>query len=75
MEFGTFHEKLYTGMWKLIVYTTNINQHSREVCTEREVIIYYVLYFVKAKFHYAILVADRSEAGGRPASSWNLAYH
>ena len=30
---------------------------------------------VKAKFHYAILVADRSEAGRRPAASWNLAYH
>ena len=29
---------------------------------------------VKAKFHYAILVADRSEACRRPASSWNLAY-
>jgi len=29
---------------------------------------------VKAKFHYAILVADRSEAGRRPAPSWNLAY-
>jgi len=24
---------------------------------------------VKAKFHYAILVADRSKAGRRPASS------
>jgi len=31
--------------------------------------------FVKAKFHYATLVADRSEAGRRPAASWNLAYH
>ena len=30
---------------------------------------------VKAKFHYAILVADRSEAGRRPAASWNLAHH
>jgi len=30
---------------------------------------------VKAKFHYAILVTDRSEAGRRPAASWNLAYH
>jgi len=30
---------------------------------------------VKAKFHYAILVADRSEAGRRPAASSNLAYH
>jgi len=29
----------------------------------------------KAKFHYAILLADRSEAGRRPAASWNLAYH
>jgi len=29
----------------------------------------------KAKFHYAILVSDRSEAGRRPAVSWNLAYH
>ena len=29
----------------------------------------------KAKFHYAILVADRSEAGRRLAASWNLAYH
>ena len=29
----------------------------------------------QAKFHYAILVADRSEAGRRPAASWNLAYH
>ena len=27
---------------------------------------------VKTKFHYAILVADRSNAGRRPASSWNL---
>jgi len=30
---------------------------------------------VKAKFHYAILVADRSEDGRRPAASWNLVYH
>jgi len=30
---------------------------------------------IKTKFHYAILVADRSEAGRRPAASWNLAYH
>jgi len=30
---------------------------------------------VKAKFHYAILVAHRSETGRRPAASWNLAYH
>ena len=30
---------------------------------------------VKTKFHYTILVADRSEAGRRPAASWNLAYH
>jgi len=30
---------------------------------------------LRAKFHYAILVADRSEAGRRPATSWNLAYH
>jgi len=29
----------------------------------------------KAKFHYAVLVADRFEAGRRPAASWNLAYH
>jgi len=28
---------------------------------------------VKAKFDYAILVADRSEAGRRPAASCNLA--
>jgi len=30
---------------------------------------------LKAKFQYAILVADRSEAGRRPAASGNLAYH
>jgi len=30
---------------------------------------------IKPKFHYAVLVADRSEAGRRPAASWNLAYH
>jgi len=30
---------------------------------------------VKTKFHYALLVADRSETGRRPAASWNLAYH
>ena len=30
---------------------------------------------IKAKFHHAILVADRSEAGRRPVASWNLAYH
>ena len=30
---------------------------------------------LKAKFHYAILVADRFEAGRRPAASWSLAYH
>jgi len=30
---------------------------------------------LKAKFHYAILVADRSKAGRRPAASLNLAYH
>jgi len=29
---------------------------------------------VKAKFHYVILVVDRSEAGRKPAASWNLAY-
>ena len=28
-----------------------------------------------AKFHYAFLVADRSEPGRRPAASWNLTYH
>jgi len=33
------------------------------------------LLLVKAKFHYAIRVADRSEDGRRPAASWNLAYH
>jgi len=31
--------------------------------------------WVRAKFHYAIMVADRPEAGRRPAASWNLAYH
>jgi len=30
---------------------------------------------VKVKFHYAILVAYRSEAGRRLAVGWNLAYH
>jgi len=30
---------------------------------------------VKAIFHYAILGVDRSEAGRRPAASWNLACH
>jgi len=30
---------------------------------------------LKAKFHYAILVADRFEAGRRPAASWSLSYH
>jgi len=30
---------------------------------------------LKAKFRYAILVADRFEACCRPAVSWNLAYH
>jgi len=30
---------------------------------------------LKAKFHYAILVADRSKAGRISAASWNLAYH
>jgi len=30
---------------------------------------------LKAKLHYTILVADRSEAGRRPAVSWNLAHH
>jgi len=29
----------------------------------------------KTKFHYAILVADRFEAGRRPAASWNFACH
>jgi len=33
------------------------------------------VYLLQAKFHYAILVAGRSEAGRRPAASWNLAYH
>ena len=28
-----------------------------------------VVYSIKAKFHYAILVADRSEAGRRPVSN------
>jgi len=32
-----------------------------------------LLYIIEAKFHCAILVADRSEAGRRPAASWNLA--
>jgi len=31
--------------------------------------------FIKAKFNYAMLVADRSEAARRPAASWNLACH
>ena len=35
----------------------------------------YMSTLVKAKFHYAILVTDRSEAGGTPAAGWNLAYH
>jgi len=30
---------------------------------------------LKPKFNYAILVADRFEAGRRPAASWNMAYH
>ena len=30
---------------------------------------------LQATFHYAILVAERPEAGRRPAASWNLAYH
>jgi len=30
---------------------------------------------IKAKFHYVILLAVRSEAGRRPAASWNLACH
>jgi len=30
---------------------------------------------LKAKPHYAILVADRTEVGCKPAVSWNLAYH
>ena len=29
----------------------------------------------EAKLHYAILVADRSKAGRRPAVSWYLFYH
>ena len=32
------------------------------------------LYLLKAKLHYALLVADRSDAGRTPAASWNLAY-
>jgi len=32
------------------------------------------LYRVKAKSRYSILVADRSKAGRRPASSWNMTY-
>jgi len=32
------------------------------------------LHILKAKFHYAILVADRSEAGRRPASSLLASY-
>jgi len=36
---------------------------------------YRPIYSVKAKFHYAILVVDRSEAGRRPSASWNLTYH
>jgi len=30
---------------------------------------------IKTKFHYAILVTDRSEASRKPAASWNLVYH
>ena len=30
---------------------------------------------LKAKFHCAVLVADRSDDGRRPAASWNLANH
>jgi len=33
------------------------------------------LWITKAELHYAILVANKSEAGRRPAASWNLAYH
>jgi len=29
----------------------------------------------KSQFPLRYLVADRSEAGRRPAASWNLAYH
>jgi len=34
------------------------------------------IFAVKAKFHYAVQVADRNMVGGgRPIASWNLAYH
>jgi len=35
----------------------------------------YVNFTLKAKFHYAILISDKSEAGSRPAASWNFAHH
>jgi len=34
-----------------------------------QIVGYSSLALVKAKFHYAIMVADRSEAGRRPAAS------
>ena len=41
----------------------------KRYCFDRRLPVY------EAKFHYAILIVDRSEAGCRPAASWNLAYH
>ena len=43
-------------------------------CTEIDYGALQAFYLPKAKFHYAILVADRSKAGRRHAASWNLAY-
>jgi len=43
--------------------------------SNRSFIALHGLLTFKAKFHYSYLVADRSEAGRRPAASWNLTYH
>jgi len=47
----------------------------KEPCAYIKLRVPSIANLLKAKFHYDILVADRSEAGRRSAASWNLACH
>jgi len=52
-----------------------VAEWTRSNAERRAGFVLQVIMLIKAKIHYAIVVADRSEAGRRPAASWNLAYH
>jgi len=69
-----FHCSFTRFLLHWTVFTMKLNMHTIIIpCTDDLCPI--MLCTLKAKFHHAILVADRSEAGHRPAARWNLAYH